>query len=357
MTRVDCVHFTPDALPHWDGACIERAEVRPEFSMAQRNKDRAQRAARTPAGHRHARAAGAVAQRAALGLVPDQTTVQAACFSLSAQQSGAEVKARHEALAKDLGSFALDTPARRLMKLRMAVGFSARAHAVSEKGRRSDRAWMVTFTYRDGVQWRPEHVADALRCMRKWCAKKGIPFRYVWVIEPHEGKRRADGVARTDDQGRAVPHYHCVVWLPVRVRCPHFDNRGWWPHGMTRADPPVPEQVRNPVGYLLHYLKKDKDLSGMPKGARAYGVGGLDYSLRRARRWLGLPAFVQGNSDIGDDWKRAVGGGWISPSGVRYESEFEPVLVGGIRSMVRVCTHPRQIEPSGPFSWARGWDA
>ncbi|CAG0973072.1 hypothetical protein BURK2_01411 [Burkholderiales bacterium] len=222
----------------------------------------------------------------------------------------------------------------------MAVGFAARAHAVSEKGQRSDVPWMVTLTYRDGVSWAPEHVSEALRAMRNWCKKQGIAWRYVWIAEIQDGKRRADGV------GRNVIHYHAVVWLPVGKRCPHFDSRGWWPHGMSQS-----KVSSHAVGYLMHYLKKDKDLSAMPKGARAYGVGGLDFSLRRARRWLRLPSFVQGNSSIADGWRRVRGGGWASPDGEFFRSEFETVMVGGVRCLRRVERHPTVIDAAGPFSW------
>jgi hypothetical protein len=199
---------------------------------------------------------------------------------------------------------------------------------------------MVTLTYRPGVNWSPKHVSAALLKARDWCRTKRIPFRYVWIAEMQDGKRRADGV------GRDVIHYHVALWLPHGVRCPHFDARGWWPYGMTQS-----QQARGAVGYLMHYLKKDKDLSTMPKGARSYGVGGLDLAMRRARRWLGLPAFVQGNSSIWDDWRRAAGGGWIAPSGALYPSEFQRCKVGGIDALRRIHRHPVAIDAAGPFSW------
>ncbi|MEL4178340.1 rolling circle replication-associated protein [Roseateles sp. PN1] len=252
---------------------------------------------------------------------------------------GGVAAARDEA-CEALDVFTIDKAKRRLALLRRSVGFAARAHAVSEKGSRTDRAWMVTLTYKPGQSWQSNHLTEAMRAMRLWCAKKGIAWRYVWVAEIQDGKRRTDG------KGRDVIHYHAVIWLPVGVRCPHFDKRGWWPFGMSQS-----LEAKNAVGYLLHYLKKDKDLSAMPKGARAYGVGGLDHSLRRARRWLGLPSFVQANSDIGDEWKRAAGGGWLCPDGVLYPSEFERVKVGGLDALRRIHRHERVIEAGGPFSW------
>lgn len=337
-------HFQPEALPHWDAGFLELAIVRPEYALAAHADDRVTRGGSTPARALQARCV----RGAAAGLVLVPTSLQPGDLpskkGLPAELAAAEVVAARAGLAADVGSFVMDAAKRRLSQLRMAVGFAARCHAVSEKGSRSDVSWMLTFTYRPGVDWRADHLSNAMQKCRHWCRKKGIPFRYVWVAEIQDGKRRADGI------GRDVIHYHAVLWLPVGVKAPHFDKRGWWPYGMTRKDAP-PVGVNNPVGYLLHYLKKDKDLSAMPKGARAYGIGGLDYSLRRARRWLRLPAFVQGNSSIYDDWKRAVGGGWFNPNGVRFASEFAAVIVGGVRSLVRVVTHARAISPSGPFSW------
>jgi hypothetical protein len=253
------------------------------------------------------------------------------------------VAAERDAIGETLDCFSIDKAKRRLALLRRSVGFAARCHAVTEKGHRSDVPWMVTLTYAPGQSWSSRHVSEALRAMYHWCKRKGIAFRYVWIAEIQDGKRRADG------KGRDAIHYHVVVWLPVGVRCPHFDRRGWWPYGMSRSD--APQAVGNAVGYLLHYLKKDKNLAAMPKGARAYGVGGLDHSCRRARRWLGLPSFVQANSDIWDQWTRASGGGWLSPSGVHHASEFKRVLLGGLEALQRVCSHPRSIEAGGPFSW------
>lgn len=273
---------------------------------------------------------GATGRREAPGLVPVPSSPEAL---------GTDVQVR----ADEVGAFVLSPERRaktRLAKLRCAIGFAARAHAVTENGSRTDQAWMVTLTYAPGNDWSPKHVSEALRAFYHWCKRAGHAVRYVWIAEIQDGKRRADGV------GRDVIHYHAVVWLPAGVRCPHFDKRGWWPYGMSQS-----LKARNSVGYLLHYLKKDKDLSAMPKGARAYGVGGLDHASRRARRWLRLPAFVQANSDLFDDWRRAKGGGWTAPDGRWFPSEFERVKVGPFDALQRVHMHPRSIDAAGPFTW------
>lgn len=299
----------------------------------------------TPASVRrkaaHASAASVVAS-AASGLVSVPTT-RTGLVSPSTDLCAAMVRGEAAGLRSELGAFALDAPGRRLSSLRCAVGFAARLHAVTMPGQRSMRAWMVTLTYRPGVHWSAKHLQACFTRLRMWCNRQGFRARYVWVAELQDGTKRADGV------GRGVIHYHAVLWLPVGVRCPRFDSRGWWPHGMTNR-----KVVRkSAIGYLMKYLSKGTDVSSssFPKGARIYGVAGLDHACRRARRWLRLPAFVQGNSSTLDDWKRTVGGGWMAPDGARFVSEFQATCVAGVRCLVRVAHHARSIVASGPFSW------
>lgn len=231
-------------------------------------------------------------------------------------------------------AFVPDKELSRLARLRRAVGFAARGHLVSEKGRRSDQCLMVTLTYAgDNSDWNPKHVSAFMDHVRKWCGRKGIACRYVWVAEL---------------QKRGVIHYHVALWVPRGFVLPKPDKQGWWPHGMTRI-----EVARAAVPYLLKYLSKGKGdtLGSFPKGARIYGVGGLEHALRRARRWLGLPAFVQARSDTQDDWRRATGGGWISPTGEHFPSEFARVWLGIAYGVQRVLDHGRPFVASGPFSW------
>ncbi|WP_374676441.1 hypothetical protein [Ideonella sp.] len=230
-----------------------------------------------------------------------------------------------------------DEDSARVRKLRRAVGFAARAQGVAKKGHRPDDVLMVTLTYRNGGDWRPDHVGDCLRRARKWLQRRGIPCRYVWVAEL---------------QKRGVIHYHIGFWVPHGFRLPMFDACGWWPHGMTNV-----EKARNAVPYLMKYLSKGSDRAGcwrLPQGARMYGIGGVEHALRRARRWLGLPAFVQARSDIADDWRRAPGGGWVDPDGVIWASEWRRAKVGPYLAFERVADHGRPFEAHGPFSWIGG---
>lgn len=273
------------------------------------------------------------AARSAAGLVLVPTT--------HAQRAGLSEAIRRgdsEDLRKALGAFKIDPQATMVPRLRRAVGFAARAHALNRKGHRSEVCHMVTLTYADADGWKPDHMTTAMNRMRDWCRRRGIVFRYVWVAEIQP--------QRFMTSGQAVIHYHVALWLPRGVACPHFDSSGWWPHGMTRS-----EVAKHATGYLMSYLKKGSHDLPFPKGSRRYGVGGLDHSLRRARRWLGLPAFVQGNSSIHDRWERAVGGGWRAPDGRVVPSEFERVFVGDGYALRRIHAHPRAIEAAGPFCW------
>lgn len=325
--------MSADQLPHWDAGFVAMAlpNVRPQWSGAAHLADRADRGGTTPVRARQVRAAKEASEASGLVSVPtSRTATQPLPESLLSS-----VSARVTALREELGAFALDKDARRLSMLRMAVGSAARLHGGLNPGHRALRAWMVTLTYRGtNAQWRSTHMSQAMQHLRMWCNRQGFRARYVWVAEL---------------QKRGVIHYHAVVWLPQGVRCPAFDSRGWWPHGMTNR-----KCVRSSaVGYLMKYLSKGTDVSSgsFPKGARIYGVAGLDEAGRRVRRWLRLPSFVQGNASVHDDWHRAVGGGWLAPDGARWASEFTTALVAGVRCLVRLCIHARQIDAAGPFSW------
>jgi hypothetical protein len=230
--------------------------------------------------------------------------------------------------------------------MRRSVGFSARAiAALVEPGHRAPQAFMLTLTYRSGAAWEPQHVADFIRRFRKWCDRQAFECRYVWVAELQDGKRGA-GVGA----GRMALHYHVVVWLPAAAYVPHPDREGWWPHGSTRVD-----RARGAVQYLLHYLKKGDyaNFVAFPRGARAFGVGGLGSVFRAARAWLSLPAAVQARASITDKWRRATGGGWLSPTGDWLPSEWQRVVVAGKASLVRLLDLGRPFPADGPYSaWA-----
>jgi len=294
----------------------------------------------------HAARSDALGASGAVGLVSVLSTQKRpAKESQRNPRTPFRVSAERAAAVQAVGAFVAGGDDARMAKLRRAVGFSARAHGATRPGHRPDEARMVTLTYADAKGWRANHVRAYMDHVRKWHARQGIKCRYVWIAEIQDGKRRTDGGAR------GAVHYHCLLWVPVGTpHMPKSDLQGWWPHGSTRT-----EKADKAASYICSYLKKSnsKTFSEFPDGCRIYSVGGLEHSLRRARRWLGLPGFVQANSSYVDNWQRAPKGwgGWLCPEGEHYISEFRRVNVGGCIALQRVHTHARSIDASGPFAW------
>jgi len=253
------------------------------------------------------------------------------------------VSADAERVRAERGGFIPPASRARVARMRRGVGFAARAHLAERPGFRTDRVAMITATYRPGAEWKPGDVKAWLQNVRKWCQRRRIECRYVWVCELQESR-----AAKRGDAAAAVVHYHVALWLPHGVQLPFSDACGWWPHGDTRT-----EWARAAVPYLMKYMSKGGrgDLR-LPHGCRMHGFGGLEHSLRRARRWLGLPAFVRARADVLDQWAPATGGGWFDP---RLEctvpSEYRRAWVGDGWGLVRVADHGRPFAADGPFTW------
>ena len=147
------------------------------------------------------------------------------------------------------------------------------------------RAALITLTYAAGAPWSPNHVKELIAAYRKWCARRGIVFRYVWTLEL---------------TARGVPHYHIVFWLPRGITPPKPDKQGWWRHGMTNC-----KWARKPVGYIAKYASKgitsDHDV---PFGAHLWGCGGLSRDGRRQLRWHLCPMWLKEFSTLDDDVRR-----------------------------------------------------
>lgn len=248
-----------------------------------------------------------------------------------------KITALRAAIIEQVGAFEIDPAASRWARLRRSIGVAARAHeAVADRC----RTVMITLTYaRGNAEWEPRHISDLLKKMRSWFAKSSVPFRYVWVAEIQ--------TARLAKTGVAAIHYHLAVWLPEGLKMPKPDDAGWWPWGMTRI-----ETARKAVPYLMHYLQKSSEVTraSLPLGARCHGRGGLGEKFRAVVRWLSLPAFIQARADVSDRWHRAPGGGWVSPIGVVFASEFQRVCVAGRWVMQRVAEHGRPFSVDGPYS-------
>lgn len=161
------------------------------------------------------------------------------------------------------------------------------------------RALMATLTYRSGVDWDGRHVSDCARHVRQWLKRRGVKFRYVWVSEIQESRKR-------QQPDFHCVHYHLVVWVPAGIRIPMLDLRDWWPHGMTKM-----EWARCAVGYVSKYVSKGGEGMNLPSGARMYGVGGLEGEALAEARWWALPGWLREKVELGQTVRRRVGGGWF----------------------------------------------
>lgn len=196
---------------------------------------------------------------------------------------------------------------KRISRLRKAVPIAARhmSGAAQAGGFRFSVA-MITLTYRPDVQWSPNHVRDFQSCIEAYLARRGLRYRAVWVIEQTQ---------------RGVPHYHVLIWLNRAHlegrRLPKPDDRGWWPHGLTRI-----EWARNAIGYLVKYASKAQHATKFPKGCRLFGIRGLQGDFRRCYRLEMLPYWVKDRMGRETLCKRLTGGWWLSENGELFRSPW-----------------------------------
>lgn len=159
---------------------------------------------------------------------------------------------------------------RRLVKLRRIIRGAAYGLSASmQKEKKRYRVAFGTATYAQDDQWRPRHFSELMKHYQRWCKRRGIKFRYVWVAE-------------LTKKGRV--HYHWCFWLPLGITPPKPDKQGWWKHGWTQV-----KWARKPAGYLIKYASKGIDsIHSFPKGCRIYGVGGDTGHLGffRAPNWM-----------------------------------------------------------------------
>jgi len=168
----------------------------------------------------------------------------------------------------------IDPHRARLSRMRRSVCTMAQQldETCSREGRRFYRV-LVTLTYRPGVEWAPYQISESLSRCREWLRRRGLKLRGGWVMEFHASGR---------------PHYHLAIWLPSGVTLPKWDKRGWWPHGMTNI-----KRAERAGGYLAKYLSKGNDLvAATMKGARAYGLLGLDWISRRVVAYWRAPTWL-----------------------------------------------------------------
>lgn len=202
---------------------------------------------------------------------------------------------------------AIDRAKSRIKRLRCSVLTASRLHC---QARSKWRVAMLTTTYAPGKYWNPKDITNLAKCIREWLSRRGIEFRYVWVLEYTK---------------KGVPHYHLLVWLPLGITLPFADKRGWWTKGKTNQ-----VWAKNAVGYIAKYVSKGSDLIQYTPGARHHGNGGMDGKEQLEQRWWKLPCWLRVQVEPIDGLKRSFGGGFSNPNtGEHYESPWEVVFQFG----------------------------
>lgn len=218
----------------------------------------------------------------------------------------------------------LDFEKRRFGRMRRILLTAGRLMVDSFKGR--SRWWMVTLTYRDGIAWRAGDITTFTKALRQWLGRHGMQARYVWCLEATQ---------------RGRPHYHVMVQLPYGVRMPKPDSQGWWKHGLTQR-----AIARRAVGYLAKYASKAGRAITW-KGARVYGVSGLQsnhravLSLWRAPRWVRIASGASDESGVVledqiTDPVRRVRGGWTwHQTGEFFRSPYIAKFIAGVLTFLK----------------------
>lgn len=197
--------------------------------------------------------------------------------------------------------------ASRLKRMRSRVLHAARHHAAPRT-----RPVMVTLTLRDDVSWSPKMIARYLHRARMYLHRRyRAPLRAVWVAE-------------LTRRGRM--HYHILCWLPLRARLPKPDASGMWPHGCSSI-----EQARNAAGYLVKYVSKQGSKTGAyPRGARIYGVLGLDAEARRVQRYHDAPYDCRLTLGPAADIHRIRGGRYDRSTGAFWRTPYRALFHNGL---------------------------
>ena len=221
----------------------------------------------------------------------------------------------------------VDSQAARLARMKSGVMTATRlitSELETIKGIRY-RPWMITPTYRPGVEYSPRHISSLLDSFRKWAARHDFTLRYVWVAEIQEKRFNRGGSLL----GECV-HYHLLVWVPARLTPPKPDKQGWWQHGMTQRI-----LVNKPISYMLKYASKGGAIS-FPPGLRLHGCGGLSDSARSERTWWLLPKWVRSLWSIADCPRRVAGGGFVLRSTGEWWPSIWRVVVNAGNVMIEL---------------------
>ena len=179
------------------------------------------------------------------------------------------------------------------------------AHGLGLKHRKV----MITLTYAQVDDWRPNHIRDYIKELRRRLADNFIA--YAWVGELQE---------------RGAVHYHIELIVKKGTRIPMPDKSGMWKHGSSRIE------TARTVFYICSYLKKAYQKEGdFPKGLRMFSVWISPQAVTTFSRWLfrlsSLPKWLSeqilGKEELKEkSWYRRPGGGWLM-SGQLFRSPFQ----------------------------------
>jgi hypothetical protein len=145
----------------------------------------------------------------------------------------------------------LDPAAARLSRLRRRIFAWVETMQEAKHVCRKSWAMMITLTYRQVGDWKPQHIREFMLWVKKRLGERLLG--YAWVAELQE---------------RGAIHYHVLVNLTNGKRLPMPDKVGAWPHGSSRI-----EKART-LYYIAKYAQKGQgpNDNSYPRGARIFAT-------------------------------------------------------------------------------------
>ena len=192
----------------------------------------------------------------------------------------------------------IDKEAARISRMQRRVHAWARAldGAISPDGKY--RMVMQTLTYKELGQWKPGHIREYIRKMRRFMGDN--LGAYAWVAEL---------------QRRGAVHYHVLLVIKKSAYVPHADRAGWWLHGLSSTD-----NARS-IYYIVKYTGKEHQKRGtFPKGMRMFAVWLAKNIVDEVKRWFfklsAVPAWLRERVQTAPELfckaiKRSDGGRWF----------------------------------------------
>ncbi|MFZ7321240.1 rolling circle replication-associated protein [Comamonas jiangduensis] len=158
----------------------------------------------------------------------------------------------------------------------------------------------ATLTFAKESDFCAKHITRFLSCLRSKLKRQGHQLLYAWVLE------RAGAL-----------HYHLALWLPRGFKLDSAELAKWWPWGSTW------NEACRKVSAWIHYISKRNCKKDLPKGARAFGCGGLDAQGKQTTQYAMFPRWLKAAVPPSAKVKRVAKVGWINmETGEVYESPW-----------------------------------